>query len=442
MSHHASKFPHPANTTEQMSDNIRRKKFFFLPIRRYLRRRHPQSGHVTDIASRNTAASISSQYSPHHRIGKHNPDERRCRQQRPITSSSPPQSSRKEADRSPLRHGVLIPVEPLNLAASLEEVLRCYAVDRLIASAALLNALEQRIGIALKSDDALVREPAKVVRGCMQKPEMAKRLEVIRLRGSQCKELTNAAETTEGWTLVSQHGGTATYFQPLGVTGRGKTEEASLQRKQEVEDGMVEEEVADPEHSIRIRVEGEVACSPMEQLAAMREADQYKLWMPLCLESELLHREGNADQVLWWSMGIPRMFTWDVLLHAWGADCMLEDGSVVIVGGSIRASDRVPPERLPLPPAGWGSWRVSLHQFRIRFKVVSPNTSHITASFILDPKLRAKVGKASEISPRRGLLLFPAFALFSPSHFFSYSHISRHLIPASYFHIASLLHAS
>ena len=64
------------------------------------------------------------------------------------------------------------------------------------------------------------------------------------------------------------------------------------------------------------------------QLACIRESQLYKTWMPLCQDSLLLHREGNADQIVWWKLGVRGLFAFDILLHAYGADCMTEDGSV------------------------------------------------------------------------------------------------------------------
>ena len=284
--------------------------------------------------------------------------------------------------------------DPPSLATALDKVLQCFAVDRVMAGMELLYALEARLAREGEGEEA------EEVQTRMQEPEMAARLELIRLRGLQCKELLTSAETTEGWTLVSEHGGTATYFQPVSSSSSSSS---SSKTPVLIEAGMEEEHGLDSKHLIRVRLEGEVACSPMEQLAAMREAGQYQQWMPLCQQSALLHREGNADQVLWWSMGVPGLFMWDILLHAWGADCMLEDGSVVIVGGSILTSDKIKAADLPPPPKGWASWRISLHQFRIRFKVTSPNTSQITVSFVLDPKLRAKVrhGRMEQRATRR-----------------------------------------
>lgn len=60
---------------------------------------------------------------------------------------------------------------------------------------------------------------------------------------------------------MSEHGGTKTYWQPVD-TGK--------------------EAGGDTEGLVRVRVEGAVDCSVMEQLAVIREADNYRRWMPLC----------------------------------------------------------------------------------------------------------------------------------------------------------------
>ena len=282
-------------------------------------------------------------------------------------------------------------------AAMLDQIIHLDAVDRLIAAMELLHLLEDKLFVETTSEDAHVRTKALAIKQRMQAPELKARLELVRKRGLQCKELLAQTVTTEGWTLVSEHNGAKSYFQPI-VQGGDKKQKA-------MEDGF--EEGADLESLIRVRVEGEVGCSPTEQLAAMREAAFYKTWMPLCQESQLLDRQGNADQIVWWALGIPGLFKWDILMQAWGADCMVEDGSVVIRGGSITHTDRVKDEDLPAPPKGWASWRIGLYQFSLKFKVTSPNTSHISVSFILDPKVRAK--SLVNLSLKRGAALSLSF---------------------------------
>lgn len=129
-------------------------------------------------------------------------------------------------------------------------------------------------------------------------------------------------------------------------------------------------------------------------------------------DSRLVHREGNADQLVWFQLGVPRVFALDVLLEAYGADLMVEgawvgwgvwcmvlcgfvglrvwfarcssrlystpthptiepsDGSVVIVGQSVTATH--PPDRplkeVPEPPKGLFGWRVELRDFKVQHK--------------------------------------------------------------------------
>lgn len=45
-------------------------------------------------------------------------------------------------------------------------------------------------------------------------------------------------------------------------------------------------------------------------------------------DSRLVHREGNADQIVWFKLGVPGFFEMDVLLEAYGCDLMLEGACV------------------------------------------------------------------------------------------------------------------
>lgn len=173
-------------------------------------------------------------------------------------------------------------------------------------------------------------------------------------------------QQTEGWTLASEHGGTRTYFQPVAPTPPASTGAEAAAASDEGQQGQQHEA-----HLVRVRVEGRVACSVMEQLAVIREADNYRRWMPLCLvngclgfvypypyvyvpvasqtntptprthtktykqqqDSRLVHREGNADQLVWFKLGVPGFFVFDVLLEAYGADLMIE--GACCVGGLV-----------------------------------------------------------------------------------------------------------
>lgn len=64
---------------------------------------------------------------------------------------------------------------------------------------------------------------------------------------------------TEGWSLVSEHGATRTYWQPAAAGGKeGGPEEAGV--------GGGDGGGGGSEHLVRVRVEGHVDCSVMEQV--------------------------------------------------------------------------------------------------------------------------------------------------------------------------------
>jgi hypothetical protein len=104
-------------------------------------------------------------------------------------------------------------------------------------------------------------------------------------------------------------------------------------------------------------------------MAVIREASAYRAWIPMCKSSTMLDRVGNSDQTFHFQLGFMGLLEWDVLMHGYGADCMIEDGSVLMLGRSIESSDRLPAADLPQPPAGRRGWRVELNDFTVRFKV-------------------------------------------------------------------------
>jgi hypothetical protein len=78
-------------------------------------------------------------------------------------------------------------------------------------------------------------------------------------------------------------------------------------------------------------------------------------------------------------MGISR----DVLLHAYGADCVLESGKMIIVGKSIETFSNSSGEAVDIPwkSVGWLHNKLIIKEFKLVLDILSPSTAntHIVA---------------------------------------------------------------
>jgi hypothetical protein len=87
--------------------------------------------------------------------------------------------------------------------------------------------------------------------------------------------------------------------------------------------------------SIMIRLEGEQNNLPMfEQLAVIHEVDLFHEWVPFCDASSCVEKIGPSEIVAHLSVSLPPISR-DALLRAYGVDCILEEGKILIIGGSI-----------------------------------------------------------------------------------------------------------
>ena len=117
----------------------------------------------------------------------------------------------------------------------------------------------------------------------------------------------------EGWTRCQKHFGVATYYKRQ-------------------EDG-----------SVSLKLECELIGVPLfEQVAVLREVDLNYKWAPFCTSSMTVKNLDKLDTVGWAVVGLPKFgFARDACVRVFGCDCMMEDGSFVLVGQGVN--DR-PPE--------------------------------------------------------------------------------------------------
>ena len=87
--------------------------------------------------------------------------------------------------------------------------------------------------------------------------------------------------------------------------------------------------------SMTIRLEGEFDEMPLfEQLAVINEVGLFKEWMPFCSNSSLVDKLGQAELVAYMHLFIPPIQR-DTLIHAYGVDCLMEDGKILLLGSSV-----------------------------------------------------------------------------------------------------------
>jgi hypothetical protein len=87
--------------------------------------------------------------------------------------------------------------------------------------------------------------------------------------------------------------------------------------------------------SIMIRLEGEQNNLPMfEQLAVIHEVDLFHEWVPFCDASSCVEKIGPSEIVAHLNVSLPPISR-DALLRAYGVDCIIEEGKILIIGGSI-----------------------------------------------------------------------------------------------------------
>lgn len=116
----------------------------------------------------------------------------------------------------------------------------------------------------------------------------------------------------EGWTRSQKHFGVATYYKRQ-------------------EDG-----------SVSLKLECELSGVPLfEQVAVLREVDLNYKWAPFCTSSMTVKNLDKLDTIGWAVVGLPKFgFARDACVRAFGCDCMMEDGSFLLVGQGIN--DRPP----------------------------------------------------------------------------------------------------
>lgn len=131
----------------------------------------------------------------------------------------------------------------------------------------------------------------------------------------------------------------------------------------------------DDDGLLSVRMEGVQEDLPLfEQLAVIYEVPLFTEWVPFCssstLVAQLTHTELIAHNAITTPFGAGR----DVVVHAYGVDCMYEHGMVVIVGQSI---DDYPGVAIPPKTKTFFYDRAELKQMTAIVQVISPTSAKV-----------------------------------------------------------------
>lgn len=128
---------------------------------------------------------------------------------------------------------------------------------------------------------------------------------------------------------------------------------------------------------LRLKIEGSTDDLPLlEQVAVLREADLFTEWVPFCDQASLLHHICHNELLAYFRVSSP-LLSRDAVIHAYGADCLLEqDGLVLLVVKSISEYNGVD---IPILNTGFFGLndRMIIHSLDALIKVKSPTSAEV-----------------------------------------------------------------
>lgn len=144
-------------------------------------------------------------------------------------------------------------------------------------------------------------------------------------------------------------------------------------------------QVNEEDTSLMIKMEGILNDLPIfEQCAVIHEIDLFKTWLPFCPNSVLIHKPGKADVVGYVHISVPPMSR-DFIIQAYGADCLLEHGKIIILGRSIDQYEGG--VEVPLLTEGWFHKRLILNSFKAVITIISPTEARTKIICNIDPRI-------------------------------------------------------
>ena len=123
---------------------------------------------------------------------------------------------------------------------------------------------------------------------------------------------------------------------------------------------------------IIVRMEGVLELPLFEQCATVHEVDLFREWLPFCSDSKTIEKLQPAELIAYLCWSVPPISR-DCLLRAYGADCLHEEGKVVLIGSSIDNWD----SEIPFKQEGWFHKRMIIKKFEAIVHVLSPNSGKV-----------------------------------------------------------------
>jgi len=123
------------------------------------------------------------------------------------------------------------------------------------------------------------------------------------------------------------------------------------------------------ENTIIVKMEGVMDDLPVfEQMAVIHEIDLYHTWAPFCTKSVMVDKIGKAELYGYLRVGLP-VFSRDFLMHAYGADCLMEEGKIVLLG---KSTEEYKEKDVPWKTVGWCHNRLYVKEFEAVIEIISP----------------------------------------------------------------------
>ena len=126
--------------------------------------------------------------------------------------------------------------------------------------------------------------------------------------------------------------------------------------------------------SLLLRLEGSRNDLPLfEQLAVIHEIELFPTWLPMCQQANLITKITHADLIAHVKLQFP-FLSREFALRCFGADCLYENGNILLLGSAIEDWENPP---IPWEPKGWFHDRMVMRHFKAAVKVSGPTSAKV-----------------------------------------------------------------
>lgn len=127
--------------------------------------------------------------------------------------------------------------------------------------------------------------------------------------------------------------------------------------------------------------------SLMDIVAVTQEVDLFPLWLPACNECLLVNQIDHSEILFYLSISVLSIMR-DVAIHWYGADCLHENNTLLLVGQSVTEHPHpapATPTPIPFKAKSWLHDRFGIPHFQARCEVLSPSSTKLTLLADIDP---------------------------------------------------------